>query len=121
MLIGYWEFFPKKPFVLVGNPHVVEKVYHPGDKLVYTFSYCKSEQITGELFRTLVNGTITTFTTIPTNLPTGCHTFTKDDLVLPDYLDEDIYHLEVVAKFYKINPLRDYHVSWRSQDFRITK
>lgn len=118
ILIGYWEFVPDKVFYFTSEPQVNGEVFHKGEPISYTFSYCKTRQVQGDLFRTLINGTVTTFTTIPTNLPLGCGTITKKDLIIPMSQDVDTYHLETVVVF-KVNPLRDYSVSWKSKNFKI--
>jgi hypothetical protein len=119
-LFSYWAFYPQVVIRLTAPITLDKSSYSPGDRLSYTYSYCKDRQLPGIVVRALVNGTRTTFTTITSDLTVGCHTSTSSDLVIPDYADSGTYHLEGTAE-YRINPINTYMLSWKSQEFKITR
>ena len=117
----YWNFWPDRVVVLTSPVTLDKHTYHWGDRITYTFDYCKTRKINGKLIRALVNSTRTIFTTMDTDLPVGCHKrIQSSDLVIPDYTSPGVYHLETTVE-YKINPIRYYNVYWQSQEFYITK
>lgn len=122
LVIYYWEFYPDIPLTIT-HPEAVQvdkTIYHPGDLITYTITYCKSRNIIASISRSLVNSTRTLYTTVDSNLPVGCHTVAIAELEIPKYTDAGEYHLEATAS-YKINPLRVYNVNWRTVDFKIIK
>lgn len=118
----YWLFWPNR-VIIYDNPDQIQvdkKVYNPGDRIVYTIKYCKKKNIQGVVSRALVNGTRLNFTEYTTNVAPGCNTVKINDMVIPDYADEGIYHIETTAT-YQTNPLRTFVGTWRSVDFEIVK
>jgi hypothetical protein len=94
-----------------------QAVYKVGDKIGYTIEYCKYVSAPGTLHRTLVDEIVTTYPDFSSNLPIGCHTTEKKDLVVPSVSD-GTYHLETTAT-HRVNILRTIETSWRSEDFQI--
>ena len=118
--LGYWALWPVK--VIEFNPVVTtdKTLYHPGERITYTISYCKFTDLSGTVDRAIINGTRTTFTQITGNMTTGCHTVSVSDLVIPDYLDDDVYHIEASIE-YQINPLRTQIAKWKTQEFKVQR
>lgn len=120
MLFAFWLIFPLKVNT-TQSPVIVDKqVYRPGDRITYTLSYCKYKNMPGTVYRSLVNSTRTTFTAISGSLPTGCHMIRVSDLVIPDYTDDGLYHIEGYTE-YKVNPIRTIKSSWQTEEFMIVK
>ena len=120
ILILYWEFYPIKILEITGPVILQKSEYTAGDRLTYTFSYCKYQNLVGTAFRSLINGTRTSFTPMEGNMPLGCHTVQISDLVIPDYMDADTYHLEATIE-YQLNPIRKVDTSWKSNNFIIKR
>jgi hypothetical protein len=120
LLLGYWLVYPDDVVVVTKPVTVNSEVYHPGERLTYTLSYCKTRKLVGNVVRSLINGTRLTFTTVQSDLPVGCHTVNVSDLVIPDYADSGTYHIEATIE-YKINPIRTFEVYFKSQEFKINK
>lgn len=118
LLIGYWLLWPVTIMTFTAPTVVDKQIYKPGDKIAYTLTYCKTNSQVGTVYRTLVNSTITTYTPVTNNLPEGCRKTTRSDLTIPDNADAGIYHLESTI-VYKINPIRDVVVSWKTNDFEV--
>ena len=117
-LIGFWLLYPYKPLVFTSPVTLDKKEYHTGDRLTYTFSYCKSNATTGMVYRAIINGTVTNFTPMVSDLPTGCHTFSRSDIIIPEFLDQDFYHLKTTG-IYQVNPIRTVEVRWESKPFLV--
>ena len=122
LLVGYWLFWTIKTMEIKnGNAVPVDQaIYHPGDRLSYTITYCKYRNIQGLVSRVLVNGVRVTYTELINNIAPGCGKTTVNDLIIPIYTEPDTYHIETTVT-YKLNPLRDVVVSWRSVDFKVIK
>jgi hypothetical protein len=117
-MVGYWELWPDNIVTIEKSVTTDKAVYYAGERITYTISYCKTRKLPGEVLRSLVNGTRITFSTIESDLPIGCHTMKVSDLIIPDYVDSGIYHIEGTGQ-YQINPLRKYYNFWESQEFEI--
>ena len=117
-MTAYWTFWPVDVIEFKSPIKLEKKIYHPGDAIVYTVSYCKKVDLPGTIYRSLVNSTRTSFTEVTNNLPVGCHTTKVADLHIPDYTDNGVYHLEATIK-YKVNPIRNDMESWKSEEFII--
>ena len=102
------------------NIQVSKEVYKPGERIEYTFSYCKDREGVAVVHRTLIDSIKIAFAEFNSSLPVGCKTVTVVDLIVPAFLtpSDELYHLEGTA-IYKINPLRDQYVKWRSETFKI--
>lgn len=120
LLIGYWSLFPGEIIEFNKQVTVDKKEYRPGDRIVYDLSYCKKVNMTGTVYRSLLNGTRTSFTPMTNSLPVGCRQVKVNDLVIPEYSDEGLYHLEATVE-YKVNPIRTFTASWKSEEFKIIK
>lgn len=119
-IYAYWALFPITVIKFTAPITVNKKTYHPGEQIIYTISYCKYKNLPGTVYRSLVNSTRTSFTEMTNSLPVGCHTTKISDLKIPDYNDDGLYHLEATT-VYKINPIREETVSWKSVEFIIKK
>lgn len=118
LVVGWWVFIPDN-VVVITSPVVTDKIiYDNGDRISYTFSYCKTRKLPGEVVRSLVNSVRITFTNVTSDLPVGCHTIKVSDLVIPDYADPGEYHLEG-SGVYKVNPMMEYQNNWQSNSFQI--
>jgi hypothetical protein len=118
LLIAFWLLWPVNVIHFDEPVTVDKKVYHPGDQIIYTISYCKYDSRIGTIYRSLVNSTIITYTPVTNNLPVGCRKTKKTDLHIPENTEEGVYHLENTI-IYKINPIRDFVASWRSEEFEV--
>jgi hypothetical protein len=119
-ILGFMYLYPVKVMEFRGQVTVDKKVYEPGDKIIYTLSYCKYKNIPGTVYRSLVNSTRTAYTEMTNNIAVGCGTIKMYDLHIPDYTDDGLYHLEGSVK-YTINPLRQEVDSWKSEEFIIKR
>jgi len=118
-IIFYWLWWSDQIVTVQAQEIAVNKeVYKPGERIAYTFSYCKTQQIPGTVTRAIVNDIRITYTDIYSDLPIGCHTVTVADLTVPDFLPSGLYHLEVSGE-YQVNPLRVDRNSWRTVDFQV--
>lgn len=100
---------------------VNKEVYSPGEKLEYTITYCKRKVVTTTLSRSLVDTYQITYPSIRAELPVGCNSITRRDLVVPSFItggENHKFHLEGIS-IVKINPLREQYVTWRTVDFII--
>jgi len=120
LLIAYWYFWPDNVVVIKGEVKTDKTIYYPGNRITYTFSYCKTRKLPGEIYRSLDNSIRINYTAITSDLPVGCHTINSADLTIPDYVDAGTYHLEGTGE-YQINPIRKYLNSWKSNEFQIIK
>lgn len=116
-LIGWWLFYPYK-IMEVKSITLDKNVYQAGEHIPYTITYCKYTPKDGKVLRSLINGTITTFTPFTGNLPMGCRTMKNKDLKIPENADPDTYHLEATV-IYEVNPIRNIYVYWRSENFIV--
>jgi hypothetical protein len=119
-IIMVWTYWPDNIVVVKSVITVDKKVYYPGDRITYTFSYCKTRKLPGTVVRSLDNSIRITFTSIESDLQVGCHTINVSDLVIPDYVDAGKYHIEGTGE-YHINPIRSYFNFWKSEEFEIIK
>jgi hypothetical protein len=120
LLVLWWWFFPGVPLE-TDTPNTIQvdkTVYHAGDHIAYTLSYCKTKPMLMTVTRALVNDFRLTFTEVLTDPPVGCHTFTYNDLIIPDFMPNGTYHLEATLEA-QINPIRKFNEIWRSVDFKI--
>ena len=109
--------------MIITNPtsiKVDKPIYRAWDRIIYTITYCKKTNIKAIVYRSLVNGTVTTYTPIEWDFAIGCKTIHKADLVIPEYTEEDTYHLEAILE-YQLNPIRTEIVHWRSVNFKVIK
>lgn len=118
LLIGYWLLWPVTIITFEQPVTVNKKIYKPGDQIIYTISYCKTNSQLGTIYRSLVNSTITVYTPVTNNLPKGCRKTSRADLSIPENANEGIYHIENTI-IYRINPLRDFVASWKSEEFEV--
>jgi hypothetical protein len=119
-LIGYWYFWPDN-IITVTNPlniKVDKEVYKPGDRITYTFDYCKDRDMIGLISKALVNDIRIVYTSIHSNLSVGCHKATIGSVIIPEYVPDGSYHLEVTGE-YQINPIRTYTVFLQTVEFTI--
>jgi len=119
IVLAYWLWYPNDNIQIL-SVKVAQTEYHPGDRLEYSLEYCKDHKMPAQVVRSLVNGTQLTFTTIISDLPVGCNTVTVTDLIIPDYVDEGVYHLEGTGTSY-LNPIRQDMNFWKTSEFIITK
>lgn len=119
-VVFFWWIMPEKVMTIESPVKVDKETYRPGERITYTLSYCKKKAITATVYRTLVNGTKISFTEMQSDLTPGCREVKASDLIVPEYVDGDKYHLEGVGIF-QVNPIKTYEVRWRSQDFFIKK
>jgi hypothetical protein len=118
VLYCYWMFWPNQVMKTTGIAQTNRLKYYPGENLDYTFKYCKFRPIVGTVTRALVDGTRTTFNTIQSDLPAGCHEPWICSLRIPRNTPQGIYHLEITGE-YKVNPLRTEINRLRSNDFEV--
>lgn len=121
LVIG-WSFYPYDIITIENSEAIkVDKTtYKVGDRITYTFDYCLPVQRRAMVSRYLVNSVRISFTEMVANTPVGCDTVTNNDLVIPDYVDPGVYHIETTGE-YQVNPLRTIDIHWRSVDFQIIK
>lgn len=122
IVIGAWVFYPYSTIEIVNaNAIKVDKpVYHTGDTIIYTMSYCKENPQVMNVMRALVNGTRVTYASILSDPPIGCHTNTFTSLAIPSLIEPGIYHMETTLEF-KVNPIRTIYKYWKTQEFTIVK
>lgn len=118
LLISFWLIWPDNIVEVKGKVTVNQTIFHPGDRITYTLSFCKTRQLPGRIYRSLSNSIRITFTEITSDLPVGCHTIHNSDLVIPDFVDSGTYHIEGSGE-YQANPLRTFINHWSSENFQI--
>ena len=118
LLVGYWLIFPLRVMEFTKQTLVDKTTYNAGDRIEYTITYFKYGDWVGTIYRSIVDGTIVAFSPVTNNLPKGCRSTVKGDMVIPDYLSTGVYHLEATAS-YKVNPIRTVNISWKSQEFSV--
>lgn len=117
----YWSFQPD--VITITDPlniPVGKSVYKVGERITYTFEYCKTRKLVGVVDRALVDSYRITYAQITSDLAVGCYTVNVNDLVIPDFIvtNGDKYYLEITA-VYKINPIKTQYVYLRTQEFLI--
>jgi len=119
-ITAYWLLYPEKVITINNseNVQVDKKVYHAGDRISYVLDYCKYKPYSAAIYRTLVNSFRINYTEMHSSLPVGCRVLNVNDLVIPDFVGDGIYHLEVAIE-YRVNPLRTEKTSWRSVAFEV--
>lgn len=109
------------PSVVIKNPKSVaveKEMYRPGDRITYTLDYCKRDASPAKVYRILVNSIRISYTEITSDLPVGCRTININDLVIPEFVPDGIYHIETTTER-QVNIFRKELVTWRSEDFRV--
>jgi len=122
LTFAYWIYWPNK-VIEIHNAQAIQvdkKEYRIGDRISYTIDYCKYTEIQGIVSRSLVDGFKYNYSDYKSNVSIGCKTVIVSDMVIPDYLTPGIYHIETLAE-YKINPLRNVEIRWKSVDFKVVK
>lgn len=121
-LFGYWQFIdPDVIEVKDPESYAVDKTtYNPGDRITYIFEYCKREKSVAVVTRALVDTYRINYINVSSDLPTGCHKISKNDLVIPEFIagEGHTYHIEGTA-IYQVNPIRKQYVYFRTVDFII--
>jgi hypothetical protein len=74
--------------------------------------------VTGQVYRALVNSVRVNFTELTVNANVGCKTVTITDLEVPRLTDNGVYHLEIAVDF-KPNPIRTVSMVFKSNYFTI--
>jgi hypothetical protein len=119
-LVAYWLFCDGDVLVIDDNMAIAtdKEVYRAGDKLVYTFSYCKNKDIPAVINRKLVDGFIINYISVYSDTLPGCGVFSDDSLRIPDFVGPGVYYVAGVIT-YELNPLRKVTYHWRTKDFTI--
>ncbi len=120
LLLGYWLFWPDK-VITVENPlqiKVDKALYHHGDRVTYTFDYCKTRDLIGMVSRALVNEVRISYSETYSNLAVGCNNVKVSTLFIPEYAPPGKYHLELTGE-YKLNPIRTYTIYLQTVDFMV--
>jgi len=121
-IFGYWLFGPVDIIDIKNSDAVqVDQIsYYPGERISYTLDYCKFEKKVATVYRSLVDTYRITYAVVEADLPVGCHTVVRNDLVIPSFIvgDGHRYHLEATTE-YKINPIKTITYYWRTVDFLI--
>lgn len=123
IIVDAWLFLPYNVVKITSdqnNVKVNQKIYHIGDQIKYTFSYCKYHDVTARVDRALIDGTRILFTSMDSNLPTGCHTVTPADLFIPNGANFGINKIEITAH-YQLNPFREQTVELMTETFLVVK
>jgi hypothetical protein len=120
-LLWYWHFQPN--IFTVENPtqiKVDKEVYKPWDRIIYTFTYCKTKKWVGTIDRALVDWIRITYNRLTSDSPVWCYTINVADLTIPDFVSESIYHLDMTV-IHKINPIKTQKVYLLSVPFKVVK
>lgn len=118
----YWLFF-EPVIVTVDNPTniVVDKTeYKRGERITYSFDYCKTKPLTGIVNRAIVDGLRITYAEIKSDLAVGCNTVNINDLVVPDFIKNGEYYITITAE-YQTNPFRRDIILLRTVNFKVTE
>ncbi len=112
-------FYPYKTLE-VYSVTVKTPVVHHGENLIYTVDYCKYTSAPSIVYRTLRatdDSSIIPFPVAMTVPPQGCH-----EVDIPLAISKEVatgtYYMAAIATF-KINPIRDISVSFKSNNFEI--
>lgn len=118
--VVYLYFVPVKLFTFenYNNISVDKTEYARGERISYKLQYCKKKRMMGTISRALINGVRITYTPIVSDSLAGCHTIVINDLIIPDFAEKGVNHIEISGE-YKVNPLQTYKVNLRTVDFII--
>ncbi len=84
--------------------YTTKTLYHPGDEVQATLSYCKTRDINGVIDWQLVDTYVRFYPASHADLPLGCHSYSMDLGAIPADITAETYHFTGVLT-YKINSL----------------
>lgn len=120
-IVGYWIYWPVTVIEIKDNKVILEKTdYHPGERIKYSFEYCKFRDNPVTLYRSLVDGIHLTYTDVKNSLGTGCGMLNNADLIVPEFITSGTYHIAGKLE-YQLNPLRKVYYNWTSDNFTISE
>jgi len=99
---------------------VDKKQYHAWDRISYTLSYCKKHDIQWTISRALVNAIRINYTEFVSSLSSWCGIIVVNDMVIPEFIDGGIYHIETTIR-YVLNPVKTVYNRWNSVEFMIVE
>jgi hypothetical protein len=124
-MVGYFAYSAFWPFATleprVQPYHVLTGQVKIGQPIVYEADYCKRTSAPALVTRALVsdNGTVVSLSSIPTNLPAGCHRVNSATTLVPPATLPGRYKLALTLT-YHVNALRDITVAIETEYFTVT-
>jgi len=115
----FWLFYPYKTME-IENYVTTEKVYRPGDVLMYTFDYTKYNNLPAEVTRDIVDGSAHHIDDLFANIPSGTDLHYTGSAVLPLNLLPGVYRLRT-TRTQQFNPIRKITLVSESTYFTIVK
>lgn len=116
---AFWPFRTLEPQV---QPYpVLTGQVKIGQPIVYRADYCKRTSAPALVTRALVGdkGTVVSLSSIPTNLPAGCHRVNSATTFVPPATPPGRYKLALTLT-YHVNALRDITVTVETEYFTVT-
>ena len=118
MLTDGIYFNPPIALANQGNVTTTQQVYHLGDEVEATLTYCKNRNIGGTIDWQLVDTYVRFYSAQRTDLPLGCHSYIMDLGKIPgDVLGEN-YHFTGLLSF-RINSLTTVSYPLESNTFKV--
>jgi len=114
----YWSLFPYQPLVL-SNIKLNKTEVIRGEHLQISFDYCKSVNLSADMYITFIDGIIYNTPPQVSNLPKGCSSSVLS-VYVPRALPTGEFMLKGVFK-YKVNPIRSVEANGLTQKFIILK
>jgi hypothetical protein len=99
---------------------VSPKIVKAGDFVTLSFNYCKYKEAVGDVSIYLVDNQIFSLRTVQSALPIGCRSDLKYPIQIPPTVSPGVYHIRETLDFH-LNPLREVHYSYDSEDFEVVK
>lgn len=118
LIFLYWLFYPYKILEIYGEVKTDKFEYIAGERIGYTIKYCKFLPINAKVHRALVNGIRTNYTELDSSVTVGCKKVEVKDLIIPDFMDNGDYHIEITAEF-KVNPVRTIRIPYQTNTFKV--
>jgi hypothetical protein len=101
-----------------GNVTTTQQVYHLGDEVEATLTYCKNRKIGGTIDWQLVDTYVRFYSAQDTDLPLGCHSYIMDLGKIPGDVLGESYHFTGLLTF-KINSLTTVSYPLESNVFTV--
>ena len=118
VLFIYWSIYPYKPLTL-SNIKLNKTEVNRGEHLQVSFDYCKTVDLSADMYITFIDGVIYNTPPQVSNLPKGCGSGVIS-IYVPRALPTGEFMLKGVFK-YKVNPIRSVEANGLTEKFIILK
>ena len=98
--------------------YIPKDTFYTGETLNYAFDYCKHVNVPVKMYGTWIDTVKIDMPVVEIKSPIGCGSRISSLYKVPKILPSGKYHFEVEL-VYQVNPIRQVHVKYRTQDFQI--